>query len=717
MKVVIAEKPSVARDLAKVFGKTVRKDGYIEGPGYSFTWAFGHLVQLAPPEEYGFKGWKAENLPMLPERFKLSVRQQKNGAKTADDPGVVKQLNVIRQLFDEATEIIVATDAGREGELIFRYIYYHLKCKKPFKRLWISSQTDESIKNGFRSLKPGTEYDTLFFSAQCRSEADWIVGLNATQALTIAAGNRTVLSLGRVQTPTLAMICFRYLENKNFKPQTYYQVAIYLTKQDITFRALSVKNYKDKEAAQEVLDKVRDVASGDPAGATIVQVEVKPRKEHPPLLHDLSSLQQEANKRKGFTAERTLSLAQTLYEAKLITYPRTGSRYIGEDVLATIPQLIGNLEQHPLFGKPVAFLKTAKLNKRSVNAAKVTDHHALLPTENIPGNLSPDLQAVYDLIAGRMLEAFHQECLKEITRISLESGSAFTASGTVVRSAGWRSVFNQADDDKEDEENATLPRVSKGDSLPVDKKELLEKQTKPKPLYTEAALLKAMETSGKEIEDEELRQAMKNSGLGTPATRAATIETLIKREYILREKKSLVPTPRGLAVYELVKDKKIAQAELTGLWEKRLEEIRTGGSVSLFKNEIREYTKTITQELLNAGKGLSSIIPSQAPGPDDLICPLCRKGRLYFSPKAVGCSEYHNGCKFVIWRTMSGKNLTDDQIRTLIEKGRTPVIKGFRSQSGKLFDAALLLSAGKVHFIFAPPSGRSSIADGETAKS
>lgn len=702
MKVVIAEKPSVARDLAKVFGKTAKKDGYIEGPGYSFTWAFGHLVQLAPPEVYGFKGWRVENLPMLPERFKLAVRQQKTASGTSDDPGVVKQLNVIKKLFDEASEIIVATDAGREGELIFRYIYYHLKCKKPFKRLWISSQTDEAIKNGFRNLKPGTEYDTLFFSAQCRSESDWIVGLNATQALSIAAGNRAVLSLGRVQTPTLAMICFRYLENKNFKPQIYFQVAIYLNKDDVGFRALSIKNFKDEETALEVLNKVRDVASGDAAGGLIQNVEVKPRKEQPPLLHDLSSLQQEANKRKGFTADQTLSLAQTLYESKLITYPRTGSRYIGEDVLAGIPQLIENLEHHPLFGKQASFLKTAKLNKRSVNVAKVTDHHALLPTENVPSGLSPDLQAVYDLIAGRMLEAFHQECIKELTKITIESGSLFVANGTVIQSPGWRSVFNQKDDEKEDEDNATLPKVSKDESLPIEKKEVLEKQTKPKALYNEASLLKAMETSGKEIEDEELRQAMKNSGLGTPATRASIIETLIKRDYIKREKKLLLPTEKGLAVYELVKDKKIAQAELTGLWEKRLEDIRTGGSVAEFKNEIREYTRTITSELLEAGRGLSGLIAEPQPEEGAVICPHCKKGALRFGDKAVSCNGYQHGCSFVIWRSMSGKQLTDSQIMELIEKGRTSVLKGFKSKAGNSFDASLLLADGKVHFVFAP---------------
>ena len=351
MKVILAEKPSVARELAKVFGATTRKDGYIEGKGYTFTWAFGHLVNLAGPQAYGFNGWNKQNLPMLPERFKLAVRQVKEKDKFVDDPGVVKQLKTIKALFDEATEIIVATDAGREGELIFRYIYYHLKCKKPFKRLWISSQTDEAIKEGFRNLKPGTDYDTLFYSAQCRSEADWMVGLNATQALSIAAGNRSVLSLGRVQTPTLGMISSRYLENRNFKPETYFQVLIALSKNDQPFSALSAENYKTREQAQQVAGQVKDVASGFPLGAQVRSVEVKPKKEQPPLLHDLSSLQQEANKRKGFTAEETLNIAQSLYESKLITYPRTGSRYIGEDVFANVPSLIKVLETHQFFAR------------------------------------------------------------------------------------------------------------------------------------------------------------------------------------------------------------------------------------------------------------------------------------------------------------------------------------------------------------------------------
>lgn len=605
MKIVIAEKPSVARELAKVFGATTKKDGYIEGKNYAFTWAFGHLLQLAPPQDYGFIGWRRQHLPMLPPKFKLAIRKVKTKDGLVEDPGVRKQLDIIKKLFDEATEIIVATDAGREGELIFRYIYYFLKCKKPFKRLWISSQTDEAIKDGFRNLKPGADYDTLFNSAHCRSESDWLVGMNATQALSISAGNKSVLSLGRVQTPTLAMICARYMEIKNFVPQTYFQLAILLEKDGQTFRAISPETYLKREEAQQIVDAIEDVERGFPNGGKITAVEAKPRKEPPPLLHDLSSLQQEANKRHGFTADRTLNLLQHLYENKLVSYPRTGSRYIGDDIFATIPSLISKFSDHPLFGKQAIFLGQNELNKRSVNAKKVTDHHAILPTGVQPANLSKDHQAVYDMVLGRMMEAFHRECIKEITKITIESGATFVANGTVIQSAGWRAVFNDKDEEKKDEENPALPKVKKGEALPILKKALLEKQTKPKPMFNEASLLKALETSGKEIEDEELRYAMKDSGLGTPATRAAIIETLLTREYIIREKRNLVPTARGLAVYEVVRDKQIAQVELTGQWEKRLEEIRSGASVSEFKNEIAAYTKTITEELLAAGISIS----------------------------------------------------------------------------------------------------------------
>lgn len=699
MKVILAEKPSVARELAKVFGATTRKDGYIEGKNYTFTWAFGHLVNLANPQAYGFNGWNKANLPMLPERFKLAIRQVKEKDKFVDDPDVVKQLKTIKTLFDEATEIIVATDAGREGELIFRYIYYHLKCKKPFKRLWISSQTDEAIKDGFRNLKPGTDYDTLFYSAQCRSEADWMVGLNATQALSIAAGNHSVLSLGRVQTPTLGMISSRFLENKNFKPEIYFQVLITLAKNNQPFKALSTENYKTREQAQQIADEVKDVASGFPLGGEVTGVEIKPKKEQPPLLHDLSSLQQEANKRKGFTAEETLNIAQSLYESKFITYPRTGSRYIGDDVFASVPGLIKVLIAHPIFGRAAKDLDEKILNKRSVNAKKVTDHHALLITKNLPAHLNPDQQAVYDMIAGRLLEAFNKECLKELSKITIVSGANFAVSGTVILSPGWRAVFNDPEEKEDEETGSILPKVTVGETLPVNEKNVLEKQTKPKPLYNEASLLRGMETAGKEIEDEEYRQAMKETGLGTPATRASIIETLIKREYVFRERKNLVPMDKGLAVFDLVKDKHIAQAELTGLWEKRLEEIRNGASVQEFKAEIRNYTRTITHELLEGGKTINLVTAAPIPKEGDLICPTCGKGIIRFNDKAAGCSEYRTGCKFVIWRNIADKKLTDNQLKTLLQKGKTSVLKGFKSKDGTPFDAALEFKGGKIGFI------------------
>lgn len=597
MKVIIAEKPSVARDLAAVFNAQTRKDGYIEGAGYAFTWAFGHLIQLADPEAYGYKEWKAENLPMLPGSFKLVVRQTIVKGKYKPDPGALKQLKVIKKLFDQASEIIVATDTGREGELIFRYIYHYLNCKKPFRRLWISSQTDEAIKAGFKNLRPGAEYDRLFYSAQCRSEADWIIGLNATQALSIAAGNKGVLSMGRVQTPTLVMICRRAEENQNFKSETYYQVVISLDKDGQVFRATSAENYKTRDSAQSILGSVGNTGQ-------IMDVQIRPVKETPPLLHDLSSLQQEANRKAGFTADETLQIAQSLYEAKLISYPRTGSRYIGEDVFKEIPRLIGTLINHPVLGKTVQMLTTAQLNPKSVNGEKVTDHHALLITPKQVTGLDNKQKTLYDMIASRMLEAFSGDCHKEATQIKVNVGSLFNASGTVITRSGWRVVLDEPEEQQENGDK--LPQLMPGETLPVTKKEILEKRTKPKPLFNEASLLKAMETAGKEIEDESLREAMKDTGLGTPATRANIIETLIRREYIRREKKLLLPTTKGMAIFELVRNKQIAQPELTGLWEKRLEEIRKGASVSIFKKEIADFARMISSELLEGGRSIIS---------------------------------------------------------------------------------------------------------------
>lgn len=393
MQVIIAEKPSVAREIVAIVGARNRKEGYIEGNGYAVTWAFGHLVGLAMPQQYGIEGFRAENLPILPPKFTLLPRQIKEGKAYKSDPGVLKQLSVIKELFDIDDRIVVATDAGREGELIFRYIYTSLECRKPFVRLWISSLTDKAIREGLQHLRPGAEYDNLYLSAKARSEADWIVGINASQALAVAAG-RGVWSLGRVQTPTQSIICSRYLENKAFTPATYFQLKLHAAKDATVFSALFVERFDDEHAAQTAY-----VAVMDADGVHVVEVERKEVKEQPPLLYDLTTLQKDANTRYGFSADRTLGIAQSLYEKKHITYPRTGSRHIPEDVAAEIRPLLSALRNHPQFGPEAVAVAGSEINRRSIDNDKVTDHHALLSTEVMPTELPAEEQTIYDLIA------------------------------------------------------------------------------------------------------------------------------------------------------------------------------------------------------------------------------------------------------------------------------------------------------------------------------
>ncbi len=435
MQVIIAEKPSVAREIAAIVGAKNRREGYIEGNGYVVTWAFGHLIQLAMPQQYGIEGFKAENLPILPPKFILLPRQIREGKEYKSDPGVLKQLSVIKELFNMADRIVVATDAGREGELIFRYIYSFLECRKPFVRLWISSLTDKAIREGLQNLRPGEEYDNLYLSAKARSEADWVVSINASQALSIAAG-RGVWSLGRVQTPTLAIICSRYLENKAFKPATYYQLKLSTAKDATLFAALSAQRFDDEHAAQTAYAAVMDAEQ-----IRVVRVERKEVKEQPPLLYDLTTLQKEANTRYGFSADKTLGIAQTLYEKKHITYPRTGSRYIPEDVAAEIRPLLATLREHPQFGQEASAVAGSEINRRSVDNDKVTDHHALLITDVTPTSLPTEEQTIYDLIAGRMVEAFGGICIKEVSTARLECGGMeFVAKGrSSERTAGVRS--------------------------------------------------------------------------------------------------------------------------------------------------------------------------------------------------------------------------------------------------------------------------------------
>lgn len=681
MKIIIAEKPSVAKSIAAVVGANNKKEGYIEGNGYAVTWAFGHLVGLAMPEHYGIEGFKRENLPILPAEFKLLPRQVKEGKEYKNDPGVMKQLKIIKELFGRGDEIIVATDAGREGELIFRYIFEHIGSSLPFRRLWISSLTDRAIRDGFKTLRPGSDYDNLYASAKARSCADWVVGVNSSQALSLAAGYG-VWSLGRVQTPTLAIICNRYLENKEFKPQTYFRLKLHTAKDATAFAALSVDKFDNRTTAEEVTAKVKAAAE-----VRVTDVERKEVQQEPPLLYDLTTLQKEANSKHGFSADKTLTIAQALYEAKRISYPRTGSRYISADVLEEIPHLIAMLRSHPLFGAYIDNRFDTTLNTRSVDDSKVTDHHALIITEEPAYELSKDEQIIYDMVAGRMLEAFGERCVKENTAVKLDAGGVhFSCKGSVTLVPGWRAVFNVKDEPNDEDDSTVLPALVEGDSLSVRDCEIQQKQTKPRPLHTESSLLAAMESCAKEVEDEQESEAMKECGIGTPATRAAIIETLFSREYIVREKKSLVPTNKGLVVYLAVKDKKIADVAMTGQWEQALNKIASGDmDAATFHKGIEVYAAQITAELLGMTFERQDNRPS-------CPCPKCKSGNVVIYQKVAKCQN--ENCGLTVWRSIAKKELTDGQLTDLLNSGQTAVIKGFvSSKTGSTFEAAVKFDA------------------------
>ena len=685
MKTIIAEKPSVAREIARIVKASKREVGYLTGNGYNVTWAFGHLVQPALPDGYGIKGFHPDNLPIIPPVFKLIPRQVKTEKGYKPDSDVVAQIKVIAALFRESERIIVATDAGREGELIFRYLYEYIGCATPFERLWISSLTDTAIREGLERLESGNKYDNLYYAAKARSEADWLVGINATQAITVAAGRGTY-SLGRVQTPTLAMVCERYWENKRFTPETLWQAHFSTAGEtdDGVVRFSSCKKWKEKRPATEAYGTLKEQGR-----VRITKVERKESVQDTPLLYDLTTLQKEANAKHGFTAEKTLSIAQKLYEAKLITYPRTGSRYIPEDVFTEIPALLLTLKNNPAWSGRLALV--GEPTRRSVDAAKVTDHHALLITGMKPKNLLPDEQTLYDMIVGRMLEAFSEKCVKDITTVVAECGGVeYTVKGATVRQAGWRGVYN------EETEDTVLPEWTEGEELSVAACSMTEGNTKPKPLHTEATLLAAMETAGKEIEDEELRQSLKECGIGTPATRAAIIETLFSREYMVRQKKSLVPTEKGLALYSVVKTMRIADVRMTGEWEAALAKIERGEMRDgTFREAIEIYTKQITTELLASDK-LFTHKGSECP------CPKCKTGRMQFFGKVVRCDNA--ACGLPVFRVKAGKTLSDAEITELLTKGRTGVIKGFNSKQGKKFSAAVAFD-GEFNTVFEFPEG------------
>ena len=668
MKTIIAEKPSVAREIARIVGATKREEGYFEGSGYAVTWAFGHLIQLAMPDGYGIRGFVRDNLPVIPGTFTLIPRQEKTDKGYKPDSGVVSQIKIISRLFKDSEQIIVATDAGREGELIFRYLYHYTGCTTPFVRLWISSLTDKAIREGLRNLEEGSKYDNLYLAAKARSESDWLVGINGTQALSIAAGHGTY-SVGRVQTPTLAMVCARYWENRRFTPETYWQLHIAADTGDgEVVKLSSSKKWKEKEPATALYNKVKEAGF-----ATVTKAERKEKIEETPLLYDLTTLQKEANAKHGFTAEQTLGIAQKLYEKKLITYPRTGSRYIPEDVFAEIPKLLAFVTGLPEWAGEVGVPVTP--TRRSVDDGKVTDHHALLVTGEKPLFLSKEDNIIYQMIAGRMMEAFSEKCVKDTATVTADcAGVEFTVKGSVIRQAGWRAVY--LEDDKEE---TSIPCWQKGDTLALKAASITEGKTKPKPLHTEATLLSAMETAGKEIEDDALRQALKDCGIGTPATRAAIIETLFKRGYMERCKKSLVPTEKGLALYSVVKTMRIADVAMTGEWEKELARIERGElPADTFRKEIEAYTREITSELLSCDK----LFARRDSG---CKCPKCGTGTMQFYGKVVRCDNAE--CGLPVFRLKANRTLSDDEIKDLLTEGHTKLLKGFKSKQGKSFDA------------------------------
>jgi DNA topoisomerase-3 len=704
MRLVVAEKPSVGRDIARVLGANRRgKDGALVGEGWTVTWALGHLAELAPPDAYGeeYKKWRLETLPILPEKFKVRAN-----AKTRGQFGAVKAL--MRD--PSVTEVVNACDAGREGELIFAYLYQLSGCDKPVRRLWISSLTPEAIGEGLASLRDGRRMKPLEEAARSRGEADWIVGMNATRAYSVRFGRPgNVLSVGRVQTPTLKLIVDREHEIEDFKPEKFWTVYARFAREGVTYDGVWFKNkqnrLKEKEAAERIAEKVR-------GGTGVVKkAEKKTASEKPPLLYDLTELQRNANAKFGFTADRTLRAAQALYEEKkLITYPRTSSRYLTKDMVGTLKKRVeaaGALPELSPFAEKLLELDKLPVSKRVVDDSKVTDHHAIVLTnKKLSGELPLDEAKVYDLVARRFLAVFFPAARFENTTVVTEvRGETFLARGRVVLEAGWRALYPDGVGGKKEKEPPVLPPVEVGQEWAVAKVAVKEGETKPPPRYSESALLGAMETAGRFVEDEELRQAMKDSGLGTPATRAATIERLIKVGYLARDKKVLVPTEKGRAAIGLLGESPIVSPELTARWEERLAKMERGAEARPdFMSDIRAFATALVEEARNK-EGEKVAAPAKAraqrragPGSNGGAalaeplgsCPKCG-APVVETKKAYGCSAWKDGCKFAIWKNVSGKRVTEVQARQLLKGGRTGQLKGFKSKAGKPYSAALVL--------------------------
>jgi DNA topoisomerase-3 len=696
MKVCIAEKPSVAREIARILQANSRRDGYFEGNGYQVTWTFGHLCTLKNPDDYTpqWKPWRLNALPMIPPRF---------GIKLIDGNGIEKQFNTIKTLLDNCDEVINCGDAGIEGELIQRWVILKAQCEKPMKRLWISSMTDEAIKEGFEKLKNGNDFKRLYAAGNARAIGDWLLGMNASRLYTLKYANgKGVLSIGRVQTPTLALIVNRYEEIQNFVSETFWEIKT--NYRDVIFNSTKGR-FSTVEDALKVIDEIKT----EPF--EIVSFDKKKGKEAPPKLFDLTALQVECNKKFSYSADETLKYIQSLYEKKMVTYPRVDTTFLPTDMYPKVEGILKNMKPYANFTAPLLGKKIKK-SKKVFDDNKITDHHAIIPTGIMSQVLIKEEKWVYDTIARRFIAAFYPDCdVINTTVMGKVAKHDFKASGKVIESEGWRTLYPKKEKDRSAGSEQFMPAFEKGESgehIP----DLLEKQTQPPKLYTEATLLRAMETAGKQVDDEELREAMKDNGIGRPSTRANIIETLFRRRFVVRERKNLVPTTTGIQLIHTIQNDLLKSAELTGMWEKKLRQIEKGEyDAKLFLNEMKQMVTDLVVEVKhesyktiaieeeakveakneNKEKSTEKKKASKNPGQAVVItCPKCKKGTILKGNSAFGCSEFKNGCDFKVLFEQYGKKLTDKQIQTLIQQGETRTIKGFTVE-GESVDGVLVL--------------------------
>ncbi len=703
MKVCIAEKPSVAREIAQVIGAKDRKDGYFEGNGYQVTWTFGHFCTLYPPEDYKpeWKKWTLNSLPMLPERFETKVMS---------DGGVQKQFKIIKSLFDKAALVINCGDAGQEGELIQRWVLKQAGYSGRVQRLWISSLTTEAIRTGFQELKPAEDFDNLYYAGSSRAIGDWLLGMNATRLYTLKYGGyKQVLSIGRVQTPTLAMLVNRHHEIVNFKPEPYWELQTLY--RGTVFNATSGR-FSSKEEGEEQLSKITG------KDLFITDVEKRDGKEYAPKLFDLTSIQVFSNTRFGFTAEETLKIVQRLYEMKVVTYPRVDTTFLPNDMYPKVPNILKRLTNYNTFTEKLLGKKIRKSTK-VFNDKKVTDHHAIIPTGE-QKLLNGDEQKVYDIIVRRFIAVFYPDCKVAKTQVNAEvEGIKFVTTGKEILDAGWRILFEKerkVEDDSElkDEGNENiLPAFEIGEHGPH-QPSFLEKTTKPPNYYTEASLLRAMETAGKQVDDEELRDLMKANGIGRPSTRANIIETLFKRKYTQRRKKQVLPTEMGIQLIGIINNELLKSAELTGQWEKQLKEIEDGefGArqfIFNMKKMVHELVYEVRMEQSHTKlsatpepKAQTSVVPAKKKnGKGGLIgikCPKCDNGKILKGNTSFGCSQWTEGCNFRVPFSYLDKKLSENQIKRLIEKKATTKLKGFVLDGIKTVGILKLNSAFEIEF-------------------